>query len=520
MHNAKKVFLNTAISYTRMMLTMGISLYSTRIVLNSLGAIDFGIFNLVAGVIAMLSFLNVAMAASTQRYMSFYQGSDNLAMQERIFGNSLFLHIVIGCILVIGLELSGLFLFNGFLNIPSDRIDVAKMIFHYMSGTVLMTVLSVPFTALLNAHENMLVIAFVNIIESLMKLAIALLLTNLIGQKLLIYGVLTASISILTLLIYGTYCLRKYEECTLRSLFCLDKKQLKELTSFAGWNLFGTLCGLGKTHGIAILLNVFLGSTVNAAYGIAMQVVSQLTFFSMTLLQVISPQIIKSEGANNREKMLDLSMVASKFGFFLVAILGIPFIFEMPTILKLWLKNVPNYTVIFCSLIIVATMVNQLTIGLQTALQATGKIKVYQVVVGSIQLVNIPVAYLVLKWGYDVSNVLFSFILIEFVACTTRLIFLNRITGFPYLDYFNKVLRFEFIPVAVSFIACFVITTYIESDLRLIYTFLSSGILFVGAVFYLGLSDSEYATFKRMINTFKNKKASSELNVYGEQSNQ
>jgi len=254
---ANKVVLNTGILYGRMLLTVGISLYTTRLVLNALGSTDFGIFQLVAGVIAMLSFLNNAMATSTQRFLSFYQGENDMIMQKKVFINSLQIHIIIGLILVIVLESLGFFLFDGFLNIPLDRMNAAKAIYHFMSATVFFTVLSVPFMGTLIAHENLLWVSIVGIVETLLKLGIALLLLTLLNDKLFIYGLLTECICLLSLILYAVFCFKKYKECTLEGLFTIDRVLMKQLSSFAGWNLFGALCGLGRTQGLAILLNLF-----------------------------------------------------------------------------------------------------------------------------------------------------------------------------------------------------------------------------------------------------------------------
>ena len=240
-----------------MLLTVGISLYTTRLVLNALGSTDFGIFQLVAGVIAMLSFLNNAMATSTQRFLSFYQGENDMIMQKKVFINSLQIHIIIGLILVIVLESLGFFLFDGFLNIPLDRMNAAKAIYHFMSATVFFTVLSVPFMGTLIAHENLLWVSIVGIVETLLKLGIALLLLTLLNDKLFIYGLLTECICLLSLILYAVFCFKKYKECTLEGLFTIDRVLMKQLSSFAGWNLFGALCGLGRTQGLAILLNLF-----------------------------------------------------------------------------------------------------------------------------------------------------------------------------------------------------------------------------------------------------------------------
>lgn len=484
-----------------MLLTVGVSLYSTRLVLNALGSTDYGIFNLVAGVIAMLAFLNTAMATSTQRYLSFHQGRNEPRMLKKIFTNSLILHLFIGIIIVTGLEIAGVFLFNGFLNIPANRMESARMIYHFMAGSIFFSIAVVPFIASLNAHENMIWIALVSIIEVLLKLGVALVLLNSQNDKLLLYGLLTALISLLVLIIHMIYCLKNYRECTLDKFWIVDKSLIKELTSFAGWNLFGSLCTLGRVEGFAILLNLFFGTVINAAYGIANQVAGQLSFLSVTMLQALNPQIMKSEGADNRDRMLRLSMIASKFSFFLIAVISIPIIFEMNSILKFWLKNVPEFTVVFCRLILIGTMINQLTIGLQSALQATGNIKFYQIVVGSLIICNLPIAYFLLKLGYPAYSALISYIVIEILACSFRVYFLKKVGGLSISEYFAKVILREIIPIISSIFICYLITSNYSGSYRFLFTMVSSSIIFISSVYFVGLCDDE----KEIINnTFLN----------------
>ncbi|MCF0048440.1 oligosaccharide flippase family protein [Dyadobacter sp. LJ53] len=505
MKAVNKVALNTGILYGRMLLTMGISLYSTRLVLNALGNTDFGIFNLIAGIIAMLSFLNSAMSISTQRFLSYYQGQNNIEKQKIVFTNSLILHLIIGLVVIIGLEMCGLFLFDGVLNIPVDRIQSATKIYHFMSLTVFFTIINVPFTGSLIAHENMLWVALVSILETLLKLGIAVLLLVINQDKLVVYGILTASVSIFSFLLYAFYCKKKYEECTFNNLFVIDKKLFKELSSFAGWNLFGSICGVTKDQGFAVLINVFLGATINAAYGIANQVSSQLTFFSATMLRALNPQIMKSEGAGDRHRMLRLSMMASKFGFFLLAFVAIPCVFEMEAILKFWLKTVPDYTETFCSLILISALVNQLTIGLQSAFQATGKVKIYQIVVGTIVLSNIPISYTLLHLKFPVYYPLFTFAIVELFACCFRIYLLNRVAELSIKEFFNRVIVKEIIPVLVISLSCFLVTHIIHNDLRFLFTIVISSLAFALSIFFTGLCNDEKEMITKIAAKIKDK---------------
>ena len=486
-----------------MLITSGISLYSTRLVLDALGVDDYGIYDLIAGVIIMLSFLNAAMAVSMQRYLSFYQGRKDKKMQRKIFGNGLLIHILIGIGIVLLLEGVGLFLFDGFLNINAERIETAKIIYHFMSASVFFTVISVPFTASLNAHENMLWIAVVGVAEAFLKLGAAIVLLNVTGDRLIYYAIFIVIITILGLVLYAGYCIIKYQECSLSFKGVVDRKIQKELFSFAGWNLFGAACGIGKTQGVAIILNLFLGTAVNAAYGIANQVAAQMSFFSATMLRALNPQIMKSEGTGDRKRMLRLAMTASKFGFFLLAIVAIPCIFEMPAILAFWLKEVPEHTVAFCSLILIGILSNQLTIGLQSAFQATGRIKAYQSVVGSLLLFNLPISFVLLKFNLPAYSVLISFIFIELVACAVRITMLKKQIDMSIQEYCNRVFLKELIPLLVSISVCWVVVSFLEFDFRFIITIFVSIIFFLFSIYLVGLSFDEKIIVDKTLKRLK-----------------
>ena len=486
-----------------MLITMGVSLYSTRLVLNALGSSDYGILNLIAGIIAMLSFLNAAMSTSTQRYLSYHQGTKDFVMQKKVFSNSWVLHIAIG-VFVVGLLWALVpFLFGGFLNIPIDRIPTAKVLYYFMSVSVFFTIVSVPFTASLNAHENMLWIALVNIIESFIKLSIAISLFWFIqADRLVTYSVLMAGLCIISFILYASFCLKKYNECSIKN-YRIDKTLIKELGGFAGWNLFGSLCWPLRSQGLAVLLNIFFGTIVNAAYGIANQVSSQLSFFSITMLRAINPQIMKSEGMNDRHRMLRLSMMASKFGFFLVASLSIPLIFEMSPILKLWLKDVPDHTVVFCSLCLLMTLTNQLTIGLQSSFQAAGRIKIYQTVVGSIIILNLPIAYVLLKVGLPPSYAIASTVFVEFVASSFRLFLATKQIGLSIRDYFDRVIQKIIIPTLVVIAACWFSVSFFSFDFRFLFTILSTLLLFAVSTYFFGLCTDEKALIHNLINKIR-----------------
>lgn len=506
MKPSSRVVVNSGFLYGRMALTIIISLYSTRLVLNALGAIDYGIYNLVAGVIAMLSFLQAAMTTSTQRYMSVSLGSGDQDNLNSVFRSSVLLHLIIGFMIILLLEFGGIFLFKGFLNIPADRIGTAKILFHFMVVSTFFTINAVPYNAVINAHENMLYDSVVGIFEVLLKLGIAILLLYSNTDRLILYGLLITLLTILVRIMKSTYCISKYAETRIRLRSNINIKLIKEMLSFAGWNLFGSLCTIARSQGMAIILNLFFGVIINAAYAIGNQVNSQLSAFSLTMLKSINPQILKSEGGGYRERMIHLSMLACKITFFLMTFFAVPFILEMPYILRIWLKSVPDNAGIFCQLFIVLSLFQMLTYPLGTAIQAVGKIKMFQATVGSLLILNIPVSFLLLKLGLPAYSVLIGSICLEFIAGGARILFARKITGLNINFYFkNTVLKslgtFIFI-MSFSIIPSLFLK---ENFLRAALTGICSTMTFLIFVKYFGLTSVENVKVSEIINLFYNK---------------
>jgi len=450
MKSSERVVKNTGFLYGKMLITISVSLFSTRLILNALGATDYGIFNLVGGVIAMLSFINSAMIIATQRYLSFYMGAGDEYKLKSVFNSSVILHLIIGLIIVLLLEIGGLFLFDGVLNIPVDRIATAKIVFHFMVVSTFFTINAVPYDASINSHENFLFDAILGIFESILKLGIAIWLVHAEVDKLILFGLLTAGLTIFIRIIKGIYCSRKYEECRVRIRSYVQIGLLKEMLSFAGWNLFGLLCSVLRQQGMAILLNIFFGVVVNAAYGIANQVNANLSHFSTNMLRAILPQITKSGGSGDHERMLRLSALACKMSLFLMAFFAIPIIIEMSFILHIWLKTVPENTIIFCQLILIFSLLYQLTYGLMAAITTVGKIKVYQVVVGMVEIFNLPLAWVLIKFGLPAYSVFAGSIFLEVISGYLRLWFAHKIAGIDIKDFLTKTYLPSILSVVIS----------------------------------------------------------------------
>jgi O-antigen/teichoic acid export membrane protein len=503
MKSAERVIKNTGFLYGKMVITIFISLYSTRLILNALGAVDYGIFSLVGGVISMLSFINGAMIIATQRYLAISLGAGDMQKLKSVFSSSVILHLIIGFAIVILLEIAGFFLFDGGLKIPADRIATAKIIFHFMVISTFFTINAVPYDASINTHENMLFDALSGILESVIKLGIAIWLIYSDFDKLILFGLLTALLTILIRIIKSVYCYRKYEECRVRLFSHIEIGLLKEMVMFAGWSLFGLFVSVLRNQGMAILLNLFYGIVVNAAYGIANQVNSNITAFSSNMIRAIIPQIMKSEGSGDRERMLRLSVLACKMSFFLLAFFAIPIIVEMPFILNLWLKKVPENTVIFCQLILLWGLLQQITVGLMVAITSVGDIKAYQIVVGAFQLFNLPLAYLLIKIGLPAYYVFVSSIFLEFIAGGLKIWFAHKIAGLNVKDFLVKTLIYSFLTVIIVTLLALVIRFVLqEGFLRamVVGTTTTLSLILLGR--YIALTSVENEKIKELILSF------------------
>ena len=424
MNTTNRIIVNTIILYAKILVVMVINLWTVPLLLRALGQSDYGLYQLVAGVITMLTFINASMTLSTQRYMSVAMGkSDNEAQLNTIYNVSLLLHLIIGIGLVVILEILTPFLFHGFLNIEPERICAAEWIYQFLIISTFFTILSVPFDAELNAYENMAVFAIISIIDAVLRLGIALALPYLSGDLLIIYGAGMAAIAILNIVLKYGYTRKKYPVMypCIRSI---DKATFKEMFGFAGWNSFSAFSMTGRNQGIAIILNLFMGTIVNAAYGIANQINGLLVYFSSTIQKSFNPQLMRSEGMKDNDRMLRFSFSLSKMSVLAIVILAIPLIAEMPYVLSLWLgDNVPENTVIFTQYILVLSIVYQFSAGLMSAIQSRGIVRNYTLAMSAILLANLPLTYLILWLGWPVHYVIVSMIGIEVICLVVRLWF-------------------------------------------------------------------------------------------------
>jgi O-antigen/teichoic acid export membrane protein len=504
MQAAHRVAKNTGILYARMAITVFISLYATRLVLAALGVADFGLFNVVGGVIAMLGFLNGSMAAATQRFMSYAQGEGDLEKVKRIFNMSTLLHAGIAVLMVLVLEIAGYFFFNGILNIAPNRIEVAKIIYHFMVASTFFTVLSVPYEAVITSHENMLFYAILGIIEAVLKLGIALYLAYSAFDHLVAYGFLMAALSIFLLLLRRIYCHRYYEECILNFRKYYEKSLLKEITSFAGWSLLGSASSMVAAYGQGLIINMFFGTMINAAQGIANQVSGQLGVFAASMQKALNPVIDKSEGADNRELMLKATMIGSKISFYLLMVTFIPVLIETPYLFSLWLKDVPEYAILFCRLLLIRCLFDQVFVNLSLAIAAVGNIKKFQIFMSIVNIIPLVVSYLFFKGGAQAYVLYVIFLFYSIVSSFIIMYFAKSKCGVSLYYFFKNVVK----PCVFTFVLVwtfpFIVSTLmIEGYERLIIEVCLFIISLPIVIWFIGFSSDEKELFLKMLQSLR-----------------
>ena len=484
---------------------MFVSLYTTRLILNSLGASDFGIYNIVGGAIAMLGFLNSAMASATQRFMSYSAGEGNKNNQKVIFNVSIVMHLGIALFFVFLLLIAGLFFFNGILNIPTERVFAAKVVYGSLIFSTALTVINVPYDAIMNAHENMRYYAFVGIIESFLKLLVAYICIWYAGDKLIAYGILMSLIPVITLTIMKIYCHKNYEECCFSLHRCWDQRTFKSMLSFASWNLFSIAAAMITNSGVGIVMNNFFGTIVNAAQGIANQICGQLLSITNAMSKAVNPVITKAEGAKDHVKVIKMASSSSKAYFYLISFIAIPAIITMPELLRIWLKNVPEFAIFFAQCQLVIALCEQLTNGFNSAITASGNIKGVSLVKSIFKISYLPISYLLFKVGYNPIVAYSILVIIQGVinGIAIPVIFSNKIFNCHIKIFLKEI----FLPVMLScFCVCvldYSLTIYIDGFLRLVVIFPLSIIIYTICYYLLVLNNGEKEILNVMLQKAK-----------------
>lgn len=498
--NNKRIAKNTFILYIRMFFTMGVSLYTSRVVLNTLGIQDYGVYSIVGGIVTLFSFFNSAMTSATQRFLAFDIGKNDLEQLKKTFNATLNIHIAISLLVLVLAETVGLWFVNHKLNLPLDRRTAVNWVYQFSVFTFLLGIVQVPYDALIVAREKMNIYAYMAFIEVFLKLIIVYLLVVFAFDKLILYAGLLFLVSFVVRIGHKQYCKRHYEESKYQ--FYYDKSFYKVLLSYSGWSLFGNIAGVARGQGSNILLNLFFGTVLNAAYGISMQVQGTVQAFVTNFQMAVNPQIIKHYAAGNNEQCLKLIFQSSKFSYFLLFLIACPIIFNIDFILELWLKNPPKYTSVFVVLCLINLLIECISGPLMIGAQATGNIKWYQIVIGTLIFLNLPIAYVLLKTYKNPELIYYSSIIISLLSLVFRLFFLKNIIKFPILDFcISVLLRIIFVTIFVILINHFFFQLIIiQNSIALFFINITmTGLSTILFVYTIGINDIEKETIKKMI---------------------
>jgi O-antigen/teichoic acid export membrane protein len=441
LNSSQRIIFNTGATYARSILGAGLILFSSRWVLNALGQIDFGLFNVVGSLIIFLTFLNSLMGSSVSRHFAYSLGQGTPEEVNRWFNTALGIHLFLAIGLIIACWPVGEFVVTNYLTIPANRLDVCIWVFRVSLGATFFSMISVPFVAMFTAKQHLAEVAIWGILQSTLTFVLALLLTHSPGDRLLFYSLGMALI--LTGIQIGQIirALFLFNECTIDRRHLFDRSRFKEICSFAMWSMIGGLGLIFRNHGSAILINLFNGPRVNAAYGIALQVSNQTNQLSAAMMAAFSPEITASEGRGERERMLALALHVCKIGTLLVLLFTVPLVVEMDYVLKLWLHEPPEYTILFCQLILCTFLIDRLTSGYMLAVNAQGKIAVYQATVGVMLLLTLPLAWFFLEIGYPPTSVGIAFIITMTLSSFGRVLWVKHKFGLSVSSWVQSVIR-------------------------------------------------------------------------------
>lgn len=492
--NNKRIAKNTFFLYGRMLFSMLVSLYTSRVVLATLGEVDYGLYNVVGGFVVMFSMVSGSLSGSVSRFLTFEIGKGDNTKLQNVFSTSMMIHIFLALIMLLGFETLGLWFLNTQLTIPPERMLAANWVFQCSVISFVIGIIGVPYNAIVVAYEKMNFYAILGVVQVLLLLFAVLFLayTPYSFDKLIGYGIFNVLISVILQVYTWLYCRKNFSAARVTNKF--DKSLFKEIGSFAGWNFIGSTAGLLKDHGVNILLNIFGGPVINAARGIAGTINGAVTKFSGSFMTALNPQIIKSYASNNREYLFSIVERGSRFSYYAMFIFALPVFLEIELLLSLWLKDFPAHTANFARLFLIHTMIDILSSTLITLQSATGKIRDYQIVVGGVLLLNFPFSYIALKIGFSPESTLVVAIVIAVICLLLRLLFLRKMAGLSVKGFMYRVTLNVFMVTLLSSIIPFLLFNALQSTniySRFVIVILSSLICSSLVILFVGCSKNE-----------------------------
>ena len=447
--NNKRIAKNTILLYCRLFALMVVSLYTSRVVLNTLGAEDYGIYNVVGGFVAIFCILTNALSNAISRFITFSTENPDNIKKNDIFCTSINLMVIASVFFIACAEIIGTFFLNRYMQIPPSRLFAANIVLQLSIFSFAINLISIPYNAVIIAYEKMSAFAYISIFEAIAKLLSAITLTIIGFDKLISWAICLFFISVIVRMTYQIYCKKQFPECQYH--FALKKRLIASIGNFTGWTLLGETAGILKNEGVNVVFNIYFGPIINAAYGIAIQVTNTINQFVLGFITAVNPQIIKTYAKKEIMTSYKLVLTSTRLSFFLLFIIAIPIIAETEFILKIWLKNIPQYSIIFVQLTIVLALIDSISYPLITLQRATGKIKYYQIVCGTIHLCNFPIAWLLLKTGSSPQAVFKAAIIIAIVNTFVRLFMTKRCVDIKIKSFLiDVILRLSIISLSTS----------------------------------------------------------------------
>lgn len=504
MQAANRVVVNTVIQYTRLVVSALIGLVSVRLILGALGEDDYGLYDVVAGVIGLLGFVSSSLGMTSTRFLSISLGKNDDEGTRKAFNSCFWTHVLMAAGLVLVLEIVSLFVFDGYLKIAPDRIPTAKWIYQCMLVSLFLSITVTPFVSMQISHENFIYVSLVYILDALCKLGIAIIITQYNQDKLLLYGILMMLITLLNVLCFVVYSLICYRKQI--SIKIIPMKELKSVSGFAGWTMLDSLGATLSRQGYSVLLNRFFGTSVNAVFALARQVETPVYVISSSIIESMKPQIMKSYGMGDAKKMMRLSLTAGKFGFAMMSLLTVPLLIMMPEVLDLWLVEYPDGTVLFSRLLLIACMANQLTMGLFYANQAIGDIKWFSIVVSTLRMLSLPISWIFLKLGYPAYVAIVVFVVCESLGAFSRVIILSRLSDeLNVMDFLKSILLRVLPPFLLGLGICWVLYRYVNSLWGLLLVATVTVTVYALAMFFFGLDEDERKALENVATSFLQK---------------
>lgn len=504
-NNNKRIARNTFLLYLRMLFLLVLSLYTSRILLDGLGVDDFGLYNVVGGIVAIFTFVCTAMSNSTLRFVTFELGkNDNQTLQDIVTVSRL-IHFVLGLLIILFAETLGLWYFNHFLVVHASRVDSAFWVYQISIISCFVTLSIVPYNAMVIAHEKMSAYAVISSIDGVLKFLIALLIRVSSYDHLVLYAVLLLFVQILDLVLYHSYCSKYFNECRLSRHINIEK--VKEMSRFAGWSMIGNLAWIGYTQGLNLLLNAFFGTIVNAARGVAVQVQNAVSNFVKSFQSAINPQITKAYAQGDMTRFHDLICTSSKFAYYLVLVFVLPIFLEADYILELWLIEVPEHTVNFVRLIMLIMLIGPFETPIANGIQATGNIRTYQILEGGLLLLIVPLSYISLSWGsFPAESVFIIQFIVYVIVQIVRVYISHKDLKLSYSYYFRKII-FRVIIVTIFALPIPVVLRIMinQAVVNFVVVTICSLLSVLCSSYLLGLENNEKTFVKTKVMTLINK---------------